>query len=418
MLVTSTPDPLTRMGLLGRQMALEPDAEAPPVGDAPAPCGHSPAELRRAFAADAGDDRAASLGKARSLGMHDAVMPGGGRIRLLKTMLTSACERNCNYCPFRAGRDMRRATLTPDEMARTFADVHRAGDAQGLFLSSGIIGGGVRTQDRLLATADILRNKLGFRGYLHLKLMPGAQHAQVLRAMALADRVSLNLEAPSQPRLTPLAPRKIFLEELLQPLTWAADIRRTQPTPRRGRWASFVTQFVVGAHGSHGESDVELLETTALLTQRGLQRAYFSAFKPVTDTPLEQHAPENPWREHRLYQASFLLRDYGFDFEDLPFADDGRLPLHIDPKLGWADANLRDAPVELNTADRRALLRIPGIGPQSADAILAARRVRRLTDLPQLARLGIRTRRAAGFVLLNGRRPAAAVEQMALFPNP
>jgi len=412
--VVSSPDPHERMETLARQMALEPDAEAPPIGEAPAPCGHSPAELRRAFAADAGD-RAPALGKARSLGLHDAVMPGGGRIRLLKTMLTSACERNCLYCPFRAGRDMRRATLSPEEMARTFADVHRRGGAQGLFLSSGIIGGGVRTQDRLLDAADILRHRLSFRGYLHLKLMPGAQHAQVVRAMSLADRVSVNLEAPSQSRLTPLAPRKVFLEELLQPLAWAAEIRRTQPTPRRGRWASFVTQFVVGAFGERGESDVELLETTARLTQRGLQRAYFSAFKPVPNTPLDQHAPENPWREHRLYQASFLLRDYGFDFEDLPFSPDGRLPLHVDPKLGWAEASLRERPVEVNTAERRDLLHIPGIGPQSADAILAARRTRRITTLQQLDRLGIRSRRAARFVLLDGRRPAAAADQLPLF---
>lgn len=402
MLSITAPDPLARMELLGRQMVLEPDAEAPTPAGTPTPCGHSPVDLQRAFAADS----APLTSKSSSLSFHDAVMPGGGRIRLLKTMLTSACERNCNYCPFRAGRDMRRTTLKPEEMARAFTQVHASGGAQGLFLSSGIIGGGVRTQDRLLDTADILRNRLGFRGYLHLKLMHGAEHAQVLRAMTLADRVSLNLEAPNQQHLTPLAPRKIFLEELLQPLRWASDIRRNLPTPRRGRWASFVTQFVVGAHGTAGESDVELLQTSAMLTQRGLQRAYFSAFHPVHDTPLENHLPENSWREHRLYQASFLLRDYGFDFEELPFAQNGRLPLDVDPKLGWAQANLADRPIEVNQADRRELLRVPGIGPQGADALLAARRLHRIADMQQLARLGVLTRRAAPFVLLNGRRGA------------
>lgn len=408
------PDPFAKLSLLSQQMLLEPAEEqtaaapamaAPPQSpEAAAPCGHSPAALQRAFGADP-DRESVSLSqqKKNALGTHDAIMPGGKRIRLLKTMLTSACERNCNYCPFRAGRDMRRATFKPEEMARTFAQIHAKGGAEGLFLSSGIAGGGVRTQDRLLDTADILRGKLGYRGYLHLKLMPGSDRLQVLRAMMLADRVSLNLEAPNQNRLTPLAPKKVFTEELFQPLKWASEIRQSMPPPRNGRWASFATQFVVGAVG---ESDVELLQTTTELTRRGLQRAYFSAFHPVRDTPLENTAPENPWREHRLYQASFLLRDYGFDFEDLPFAQDGKLPLDTDPKLGWARQNLNERPIELNAAERRDLLKIPGIGPKGADAIISARREHKLRDLKQLRALGINAERAAPFVLLGGHQPA------------
>jgi predicted DNA-binding helix-hairpin-helix protein len=404
---TVVPDPFHKLSLLSGQMALEPDAT--PAADA-APCGHTPQQLQQLYGSDpARTSVSLSNAKKNALGTHDAILPGGRRIRLLKTMLTSACERNCNYCPFRAGRDMRRATFKPEEMARTFNAIHAGGGAEGLFLSSGIAAGGVKTQDRLIDTAEILRNKLGFKGYLHLKVMPGTERAQLLRAMQLADRVSLNLEAPNQRRLTSLAPKKTFFEELLQPLLWAADIRANMPLPQRGRWASFATQFVVGAVG---ESDVELLQTTTELTRRGLQRAYFSAFHPVRDTPLENQTPENPWREHRLYQASFLLRDYGFEFEELPFGQNGYLPLHRDPKLAWAEQSLSHTPTDLMRAERRQLLKVPGIGPKSADAIIAARRERRLSEPRQLAALGVIVKRALPYVLLNGRRPAA---QLSLF---
>ena len=348
-----------------------------------------------------------SHAKKNALGIHHTIVPGGKTLPMLKTMLTSACERDCNYCPFRARRNFRRATFKPAEMANAFMQIHNKGDAQGLFLSSGIAGGGVKTQDRLIDTVDILRNKHGFRGYLHLKIMPGTQREQLLRAMQLVDRVSVNLEAPNQDRLTVLAPHKTFYEELLQPLKWAADIRRSLPPPShplgRGKWPSFVTQFVVGAAG---ESDVELLGLTSQLTKMGLQRAYFSGFHPVHDTPLENHAAENPWREHRLYQASFLLRDYGFEFEDLPFSKAGNLPLDADPKLAWAQGNLVHKPIEINKADRNELLKVPGIGPKSADAILQARRVHTIRTLRDLTQLGISGQRVAGFVLLAGKRPA------------
>src|SRR5512136_2863121 len=158
--------------------------------------------------------------KKHGLHVSNAVMPGGRQIALLKTLLTSVCERNCFYCPFRAGRDFRRATFQPEEFANLFLKLNQTGAAEGMFLSSGLAGGGIRTQDKLLDTADILRHKLGFRGYIHLKIMPGAEKDQVYRAMQLADRVSINLEAPNTERLAKLAPHKIFLEELLEPLKW------------------------------------------------------------------------------------------------------------------------------------------------------------------------------------------------------
>ncbi len=331
----------------------------------------------------------------------------GGEIRLLKTVLTSACERNCNYCCFRAGRDFRRATLKPVEMARVFHQLQIAGIAEGLFLSSGVAGGGVRTQDRLIDAAEILRNNYQYRGYLHLKIMPGAEKDQVLRAMRLASRVSINLEAPNPQRLEALAPRKTFLEELLQPLRWAEELRASLPAWQgyRGRWPSLATQFVVG---SVGESDLELLQISEyLFSKLKLSRIYYSAFTPVKDTPFENLPPENPLRQLRLYQAGFLLRDYGYSLEEMNFTSNGHLPLEVDPKVAWAKANLLAAPLEINTADRLQLLRVPGFGPKGVAAILNTRLKNPIKTLGDLRRLGVRPERALEFILLNGKRPVS-----------
>lgn len=336
----------------------------------------------------------------------------GGEIRLLKSVLTSACERNCNYCAFRAGRDFHRATVIPDEMARIFHQLNISGIAEGLFLSSGIAGSGVHTQDRLIDTAEILRKKYNYRGYLHLKIMPGAEKDQILRAMQLATRISVNLEGPNPKRLEALAPRKTFLEELIQPLQWASEIRSDLINSNRynRRWPSLATQFVVG---SVGESDLELLQTSEYLFQKlRLSRIYYSKFTPVSDTPFENLPPENPLREFRLYQAGFLLRDYGFTMEEMNFLANGNLPLNQDPKLAWAKANLLTAPIEINTADRAQLLRVPGFGPKGVDAILRTRQKNPLKETGDLRRLGIKPDRALEFILMNGKYP---IQQLQLF---
>jgi len=336
-----------------------------------------------------------------------AALPNGKRIALLKTALTSACERDCRYCAFRQGRDFRRVSFSPNELARLFVQLHQRGLVEGIFLSSGVAGGGPRTQDRLIATAEILRHRYGFRDYIHLKIMPGAERDQVLAAMRLADRVSVNLEAPNSERLAQLAPHKVFSEELLLRLGWVEEIRRQVP----GRWPSSCTQFVVGATD---ESDAELLTTTeSLYRQLGLARTYFSRFSPVPDTPLEDRPSASPLRERRLYQSSFLLRDYGFVAEELPFDATGNLPLSSDPKLAWAEQHLLDAPIELNAADRRDLLRVPGIGPKNAEKLLRERRQGRLRSLSDLRQLGVVAERAAPYILLDGRRPP---RQLTLWP--
>ena len=378
-------DTIDTLKLLSGQMSFEPDGE--PRVNSPAPACFSPKEKDQAF-------------------VHPAQLPNGQKIMLLKTLLSSACERDCFYCPFRAGRDFRRATFKPDEFAGLFSKLNQSGMAEGVFLSSGVAGGGIRTMDKLLDTADILRKKHQYKGYLHLKIMPGSEKDQVYRAMQLADRVSVNLEAPSTERLARLAPHKIFMEELLRPLKWVEEIRKTVPAYKfwNGRWPSTVTQFVAG--GSD-ESDLELLTTTSWLNKNvRLKRAYFSAFHPIRDTPLENKPAVDPMREHRLYQASFLLRDYGFDLEDLPFTESSNLPLNADPKQAWAQIYLVNKPIEINKAGKQELIRIPGIGLRGAEAILTARRLNMLRDLSSLKKLGIIAERAAPYILLDGKKAA------------
>jgi len=218
----------------------------------------------------------------------------------------------------------------------------------------------------------------------------------------------VRLEGPTQECLNALAPKKDFQRELLSKLQLAEEIRRTHPYEKL---AGTVTQFVVGAVG---DTDQELLSLShRLYGQYGLTRAYYSGFSPVVQTPFENLSPTNPLREHRLYQASFLLRDYGWNVEDLLFLTDGNMLLEMDPKRAWAERYLREAPVDIMKASRQQLLRVPGIGPVGADAILKARRLGRLTDLSHLSKLNIRVpEQAAPYILLDGHRPAM---QMSLF---
>lgn len=328
---------------------------------------------------------------------------------VLKAMMTTACERNCHYCIFRAGRaKTKRLSFTPDNTAAAFQTLVQAKKADGLFLSSGIIKGSVATQDKLLDAVDIVRRKQGYGGYIHLKIMPGIEYDQLYRAMQLADRVSVNLEAPTSARLADLAPKKVFLAELLQMLQWAHQIRRDHP---REKLAGSVTQFVVGAVG---DTDLELLSLSErLYRQAGLARVYYSAFSPVPGTPFENRPAVESIRELRLYQSSFLLRDYQWDVEELPFLPDGSLRTDIDPKQAWAEAHLLHQPIELMQAERRQLLRVPGIGKVAAEAIIRSRRRGRLTELQHLRQIGIRApQRLAPYVLLDGKRPP---QQRALF---
>lgn len=332
-----------------------------------------------------------------------------GKKAVLKTMLTTACERNCHYCVFRAGRSKtERVSFTPDEMAKAFNTLEQAGQVDGAFLSSGIIKGGVTTQDKILDTAEIIRKKYDYQGYLHLKLMPGAEYDQVHRAMQLADRVSINLEGPTEERLNLLAPKKDFMKELLEVLRFAAHIRQNH---QEKTIASITTQFVVGAVG---DTDLEVLSVSErLYKELRLSRAYYMGFNPVEQTPFENLPSSDDRRILRLYQSSFLLRDYGWTVEDFLFSQDGNLPMDHDPKILWANTYLRENPVDVVRADREHLLRVPGIGRKTADAILRARKQVHLTDLAQLQKLGVPAR-AVPYILLDGKKLPV---QLSLFPS-
>ncbi|HET9489276.1 MAG TPA: hypothetical protein VFR64_05950 [Methylomirabilota bacterium] len=352
-----------------------------------------------------------------SMGIAQARLPGGGSVNLMRVMQTSACSLSCGYCPMFCGGDVPRATVSPEEVATTFMDLNRKGLADGLFLTSGVPGRPTRATDRMLATLEILRGRERFTGYIHVKLLPGAETAQVEAAAQLATRISVNLEGPTDAHVRTLATEKDLSGDLLPKLELAGRLyRQTREEGGPGPRGSVTTQFVVGAAG---ERDREVLRLVARLeAQRLLHHAHFSAFQPVAGTPFEGLAPIPAAREARLYQAEHLLREYGFGVDELAFEADDNLPLEHDPKTAWALAHPERFPLELMRAPLELLLRVPGVGPKAARALVQARRHARIRDPRDLRRLGIDTVRAGYYLQLRGHRLAAAPapRQLGLFP--
>ncbi len=381
-------------------------------------------ESRFALLAEAAaDDREHGLPGRRRLpegpvGIRPVRIPGRGITTIMRVMLTNACSLSCGYCPMFRGGDIRRTALSPEEVARTFMESHRAGVAQGLFLTSGVPGRPAAAVDRLLAAVEILRRREGFNGYVHVKLLPGAQRDQVIEATRLATRVSVNLEGPSDDVVRGLARQKDLSGDLLPALTLAGSLSRQarlEGRPGRAAPAGTTTQFVVGARG---EADREILGLVGRLEGQGLlHHAHFSAFQPVAGTPMEGVAPTPAVREARLYQAEHLLRQYGFAPGELPFDAAGNLPLQRDPKMAWALAHPERFPVEALRAPYEGLLRVPGIGPTGGRKLLAERRRTVLRGRDDLGRLGIDVDRAGYFLTLRGRRLATRppAEQLSLF---
>jgi len=352
-----------------------------------------------------------------AVGITKVRLPAGGATHLMRVMQTNACSLSCGYCPTFCGGKVKRTALGPEEVARTFMDMHRRGLAQGLFLTSGVPGRPARATDRMLATLELLRGREGFRGYVHLKLLPGADDAQVDQAARLANRLSVNLEGPGDVYVRRLAKEKDFSGDLLPKLERAGRLlREARRDPQRSLPAAGVTtQFVVGASG---EGDREILSLVARLEgDRLLHHAHFSAFQPVAGTPMEG-APATPAvREFRLYQAEHLLRQYSFRFDDLVFDSSGNLPLDDDPKTAWAHAHPDQFPLEILSAPYELLVRVPGLGPKAARDLVQLRRRSPVRTLHDLRRLGVDVVRAAYFLTLRGRRfkDAPAPVQLRLF---
>ncbi|MCK6545802.1 radical SAM protein [Myxococcota bacterium] len=329
-------------------------------------------------------------------GVYYAKSPRG-QVPLVRTMMTSSCAKHCGYCPFGLDVDRERATWKTEELTKTVIELRDAGIAEGLFLTSGLAGNAVRMMDRMLDAVRVLRTKHDYRGYVHLKILPGTEDAQLEEALGLADRVSVNLEAPTDLALAKIAPEKSLRNDLAQRLARASRLIREA----RGARAGLVTQFVVGPGG---ESDRTLLQAAdRLYRQHQVKRTYFSAFTPILGTPMEHVPPESPTREVRLYQADWLLRFYGFRVDEIPL-DPATNDLHRDrdPKTAWALAQPSLFPLEINRAPRELLLRVPGLGPTSVERILRARRLGTIASPGDLEKLGVRTRRALGFLLLDG----------------
>ena len=340
------------------------------------------------------------------LWIYPAALPSGRRVPMLKVLQASGCERGCVYCAERCGGRGEPHRLAPEALAGAFVDLHRRGRVAGLFLSSAIRGGAVATMDRMLATAELLRGRHGYRGYMHLKMIPGSRPDQIERAMALATRVSVNMEAPTAAHLARIAPGKDYDAQILAPMRQVADAMTRGQFVAGGQ----TTQLVVGAAG---ETDRELA-TAAWAGYRDykLARVYYSAMQPIPGTPCADRPPTPFLREHRLYQADFLLRSYGFALGELPFDAAGALPLATDPKTLWAQSHPERFPLEINRAARDELLRVPGIGPRSAGRLLHMRRQGRLRDVGALRAAGAAWRVASPFLLLDGQ---PAERQLRLF---
>jgi predicted DNA-binding helix-hairpin-helix protein len=338
--------------------------------------------------------------------------PGPGmRMSLLRILMTNACSYNCHYCPMRRDRPMPRTLLKPEELVRIFLGAHQRGWCQGLFITTGIPGRPVKVMDDLIQVLELLRERHHFSGYIHVKLVAGSETDQIDRLTALASRVSLNFEAPCGKSLAQIAPDKSFSTTLHDFERVRSMVVREREARAHGRpvdplhpgGASGMTmQFVVGATP---DTDQSLLGTISRLKAAGgVHHPHFSAFRPISDTPMENVRATPALREHRLYQAAHLLDGYGFSPDEVVYAPDGNLPLALDPKSAWALAHPEQFPLEVQRASYEELVRVPGIGPVAARRIVDQRATVLLRGLGDLRKLGVVTTRAGGFLTLRGRR--------------
>ena len=331
--------------------------------------------------------------------IHRAALPGGGSVCLFKVLLTNICINDCGYCVNQIGRDVPRCSFQPEELAKLYMEMHRKRLVQGLFLSSGIGKDASRTMEQMVNTVEILRHTYEYKGYIHLKILPGASFDCIEAGAKLADRVSVNIEAPTVRHLARLSRKKDLYSGILERMRWVKKLTDKDETIVP---SGQTTQFVVGAAG---ETDRDILHATeALYGDVGLRRAYFSAFSPVRDSRLEELRPTPPIREHRLYQVDWLFRVYGFSPGEIELTlnTEGNLPLAKDPKITVAQKQPWLFPVDINKATYQELLRVPGIGPTSAGRIVEARRDHSINSVQQLRKMRVVTGRAVPYIGFKG----------------
>ena len=345
-------------------------------------------------------------------GVYRASLPNGKYINLMRVMFTDFCKMDCAYCPNSHWVPRKRYAFKVDELAQVFMEAQQRGMVSGLFLSSGIAGDGSKTQERLVQVVDAIRNRHGFKGYIHLKVMPGADFEHVEAAHRLGTRLSVNMETPTSEHMLKLSDMKDFENDILAPMRWIHELTGSSPGGAVGQ----ATQLVVGAAD---ESDRQVFDRMdQLYTEWQLKRIYYAPFRPVRHTPLEEHPPTPMARSHRLYQLDWLKRVYSFqnDELELAFASDGYLPLDQDPKTSIAVENLDAFPMDVNLASHNQLLRIPGVGPKSAQRIVNTRRRHSIDAWRDLQAMGVVRKRAWPFIVFSGYRPPTAKQlRMDLF---
>lgn len=358
------------------------------------------------------------IGSTEGMGICHAYAPDGRCISLLKILLTNSCIFDCHYCINRKSSNVRRARFTVEEVVRLTLAFYRRNYIEGLFLSSGIIRSPDYTMERIVEVARALREDHDFRGYIHLKTIPDADAELVRRAGIYADRISINVELPTVAGLERLAPEKSAVR--IEGAMGAMNAAIVDGTDARARYRSAPdfapagqsTQMIVGADAANDAAIVT--RAAALYDRYRLRRVYYSAFSPIPDASAVLPLVRPPlMREHRLYQADWMMRFYGYSSREVASSADagGNLPLDIDPKLAWALKHRDFFPLDANRAPREALLRIPGLGVRAVDGIIAARRHRRLR-LDDIGRLTVSIARLRPFLIAADWRPVALADAL------
>lgn len=362
------------------------------------------------------------VGSTEGMGICHAYAPDGRCISLLKILLTNSCVYDCLYCINRRSSNVQRARFTPEEVVTLTLGFYRRNCIEGLFLSSGIIRSPDYTMEQVVRVAKLLREEHGFRGYIHLKTIPDAAPELLAEAGRYADRLSINVELPTENSLATLAPEKDMagIRRSMGRMRLRIDEAKAEKRAPRFAPAGQSTQLIIGADSS---SDRDILDlSTNLYGNYGLRRVYFSAFSPIPDASAALPPSKAPLlREHRLYQADWLMRFYEFDAKELALDATGNMDLSMDPKLAWALQHREQFPMDVNRATREQLLRVPGMGVKSVDRIIRARRHRRLR-MDDLSRLHLPLSKVAPFIVTADHQPGAQLDdarlQQRLTPKP
>jgi len=350
------------------------------------------------------------VGSTEGAGICHSYAPDGRCISLLKILLTNRCIYDCHFCINRRSSNVPRAGFTVEEAVKLTLDFYKRNYIEGLFLSSGIIRNADHTMEQVNAVARTLREVHDFRGYIHLKTIPEASPGLIEEAARYADRISINLELPNQDSLNRLAPEKNLtrtkqaMGHIRHRLEIAEDRRKDGDRKLRHATGQS-TQVIIGADAS---SDADFLgRSDELYRAYRMRRVYYSAFSPIPDSSGVLPLKSPPLiREHRLYQADWLMRHYGFRTSEIANADNPNLDLDIDPKLSWALRNRHEFPVDVHTATRGTLLRVPGLGVKNVERILSIRRYTRIR-LADLARLRVPLQKVRPFLILEDHKPSA-----------